>query len=156
MATAGISTLKIGLGYALEDTAGERPTSGYATLTRINEIGGVSVEPEQIDASALEDEISRYIAGRGDTGGTFPITVNVTDETITEWTTLITAYLGRTAGKRMWFEIVIPGLTKAYFICAQPPEKLPMPDMAQNELLTVEINLTVEEYAGLQTKVALS
>ena len=46
MATAGISTLGITFGYGTEATAGTKPTS-FTQLTRINAIGGVTIEPEQ-------------------------------------------------------------------------------------------------------------
>lgn len=155
MATAGISTLGITFGYGTETTAGTKPTS-FTQLTRINAIGGVTIEPEQIDASALEDMITRYVKGRADTGGSFPITINFTSETKTEWTTLITAYKALTDEKKMWFEVVIPGISDAFFVIAQPPEQIPMPEIGQNELLTVEMNLTIEEYKGLDTKVELT
>ena len=83
MAAPGISTLGILFGYTAETTAGEKP-SAFTLLTRINQIGGVSLDTEQIDASALEDVVSKYVAGRADTGGTFPVTVNITAETIAE------------------------------------------------------------------------
>lgn len=152
MATAGVSTLGITFGYGVETTAGTKPTT-FTQLTRINAIGGISIEPEQIDASALEDQITRYIKGRADTGGSFTITVNFTPETNTEWDELITAYQGLTDGKRMWFETIIPGFTDAFFVVAQPPEQIPQPELAQNELLTVEMNLTIEEYMGMDTLV---
>lgn len=71
MAEAGLSTLGITFGYGTETTAGTKPTS-FKQLTRINAIGGINIEPEQIDASALEDAITRYVKGRADTGGSFP------------------------------------------------------------------------------------
>lgn len=75
MAVAGLSTLGITFGYGVETTAGTKPTS-FKELSRINAIGGINVEAEQIDASALKDAITRYIQGRADTGGSFPVTVN--------------------------------------------------------------------------------
>jgi hypothetical protein len=63
MAAAGLSTLGITFGYGTEATAGTKPTS-FKQLTRINSIGGINIEPEQIDASALEDAITRYVKGR--------------------------------------------------------------------------------------------
>ena len=155
MAVAGISTLGITFGYGVETTAGTKPAT-FSQLTRINNIGGLSIEPEQIDASALEDFVTRYIAGRADTGGSVPITVNATDATITEWEAVITAYEGLTGGAKMWFEVISADLTKAFFFVAQPPSTLPMPEMGQNELLTMEIPLTIEEYKGLDTKVSFS
>ena len=152
MAAAGVSTLGITFGYGTETTAGTKPTS-FKQLTRINAIGGISIEPEQIDASALEDAVTRYVKGRADTGGSFPVTVNATSDTITEWETLISAYKALSGGKRMWFETIIPGFEKAFFVVAQPPEQIPQPEIGQNELLTMEMNLTIEEYKGMDTKV---
>jgi len=153
MAVAGVSTLGVTFSYGVETTAGTKPTS-FKLLTRINAIGGVSVEPEQIDASALEDALTRYIKGRADTGGSMPVTVNYTDETQAEWDALIDAYQALSDGKRMWFQTIIPGLTKSSFVVAQPPENIPQPEINQNELLTIEMNLTIEEFPGWDTKVA--
>ena len=152
MAAAGISTLGITFGYGTETTAGTKPTS-FKQLTRINALGGINIEPEQIDASALEDFITRYVKGRADTGGSFPVTVNFTSDTVKEWQDLITAYKALSGGKRMWFETIIPGVTNSFFVIAQPPEEIPQPEIGQNELLTVEMNLTIEEYKGLDTSV---
>ena len=152
MAAAGISTLGITFGYGTEATAGTKPTS-FKQLTRINALGGINIEPEQIDASALEDEITRYVKGRADTGGSFAVTVNFTSDTVKEWQDLITAYKALSDGKRMWFETIIPGVTNSFFVIAQPPEEIPQPEIGQNELLTVEMNLTIEEYKGLDTSV---
>lgn len=155
MAEAGISTLGITFGYGVETTAGTKPTA-FQQLTRINTIGGITIEPEQIDASALEDAITRYVKGRADTGGTFTVTVNLTDETRTEWDTLMESYQGLSGGKRMWFETIVPGFDDAFFVVAQPPGQIPQPEFSQNELLTVEMNLTIEEYKGMDTKVAFT
>lgn len=155
MAAAGISTLGITFGYGTETTAGTKPTS-FKQLTRINALGGINIEPEQIDASALEDFITRYVKGRADTGGSFPVTVNFTSDTVKEWQDLITAYKALSGGKRMWFETIIPGITNSFFVVAQPPEEIPQPEIGQNELLTLEMNLTIEEYKGLDTSVALT
>ena len=155
MAAAGISTLGITFGYGTETTAGTKPTS-FKQLTRINALGGINIEPEQIDASALEDEITRYVKGRADTGGSFAVTVNFTSDTVKEWKDLITAYKALSGGKRMWFETIIPGIDNSFFVVAQPPEEIPQPEIGQNELLTLEMNLTIEEYKGLDTSVAFT
>lgn len=155
MAVAGLSSLGITFGYGTETTAGTKPTT-FNTLTRINQIGGITIEPEVIDASALEDAVTRNIKGRADTGGTWAVTVNFTADTKKEWTDLIAAYKALTGGKRMWFEVLHPQLEDAFFAVAQPPEQIPMPETGQNELWTIEMNLTIEEYKGMDTKVALT
>ena len=155
MAVAGLSTLGITFGYGVETTAGTKPTS-FKELSRINAIGGINVEAEQIDALALKDTITRYIQGRADTGGSFPVTVNLTDETQAEWEEVFSAADGLTGGKRMWFETIIPGLTKAFFVVAQLPPAFPQPESGQNGLLTLEFTLVIEEYKGLDAKVEFS
>lgn len=152
---AGISTLGITLGYGVEATAGTKPDT-FNQLHRINAIGGITIDPEQIDASALEDDVTRYVKGRADTGGTWTVTANYSDEIAKEWEDLITAYKALTGGKRMWFEVVSKDLTKGFFVIAQPPESIPMPEVGQNELLIIEMNLIIEEYKGTDTKIALT
>lgn len=152
---AGISTLGITFGYGVETTAGTKPTK-FTQLNRINAIGGITIENEQIDASALEDQVSRYVQGRGDTGGSFTVTVNFTPETKEEWATVLSDYAGLTGGKRMWFETIIPGFEESFFVVAQPPTAMPQPEIGQNELLTVEMALTIEEYVGMDTTIAFT
>ena len=150
---AGISTLGITFGYAMETSAGVKPSS-FKQLHRINSIGGISVENEKIDASAMEDMVSRYVQGRGDTGGSFPVGVNFTPETQAEWRDVIAEYkAGQDAGLRMWFETIIPGFTEAFFSVGQPPTAIPQPEMGQNELLVAEMGIAVEEYRGMEAKV---
>ena len=149
MALPGVNTVGVKFGYAVETTAGTQPTA-FTQLTRINQIGGINIENEQIDASALEDEIEKSIAGRGSTGGSFPVTVNATKETITEWTTLIAAYnTAKADNKQMWFNTYVPSLSKSYMVVAEPPTKLPQPDFDQNSLLTMELTLTINDYKGI-------
>lgn len=147
MATAGISTLGVTFSYGVETVAGTKPSS-FKLLTRINNIGEVTVEPESIDASALEDAQTRNIAGRDTVSDTMAVEVNKTNETIKEWEDLITAYKGLTGGKRMWFQTIVPGFEKAEFVVAQPPSKLPISSKEQNSLLTMTINLIIEEMIG--------
>lgn len=152
---AGISTLGITFGFGSETTAGTKPTT-FKQLHRINSIGGITIENEQIDASAIEDFVSRYVQGRADTGGSFPVGINFTPETKKEWADLITEFKALEDGKRMWFETIIPGFEESFFVVAQPPSAIPQPEIGQNELLTIEMNLTIEEYKGMEAKVAFS
>lgn len=151
VSTPGISTLGVRLGYAAEATAGTKPAN-FTWLERCNSIGGITLETEQIDASALEDEISKYVSGRQDSGGTWNVTFNITNDTVSQLETMITAYTtAKTANKNMWFEVWSPSLTKGFFVVAQPPLHLPMPEMGQNELQTIELTFTIQEYKGMDT-----
>lgn len=150
----GLSTLGVGLGYGVETVAGTKPSS-FTQLDRINNIGGIAMSVEQIDASALEDYQTKYVAGRADTGGEWAVTVNFTDETAEQWGNLIDAYnTAQASGLNLWFEVTLPNQSDAFFVVAQPPQVLPMPEIGQNELLTMEISLTVVEYKGWDTKVS--
>ena len=152
----GVSTLGVTFGYGSESTAGTKPAT-FTQLQRINNIGGITITPATIDASALEDTVTKTVAGRGETGGTWTVTVNFTSETETEWEGVLTAYAtAKAAGKNLWFETIVPGFTDAFFVIAQPPEAIPMPEIAQNGLLTVEFPLVIVDLKGMSAKVAFS
>lgn len=142
-------------GYGTETTAGTKPGT-FTRLDRINGIGGITIEPATIDASALEDDTTKTIKGRADTGETVTVTVNFTDETSDEWEDVISEFKALTGGKQMWFETIQPQLDKAFYFIGEPPEQIPQPEMAQNELLTVEFPITIVAYKGYDTKVTLT
>lgn len=152
MAQAGISTLGAKLLFGVETTAGTKPSS-FSVLTRIAQIGGISIEPETLDASTLEDTSEKSIAGRASTGGKFTVTVNYTDATRAEWEGVITAYTALTGGKQMWFEVYSPYLNKSFYVIAQPPTEIPMPEFSNNSVLTVDIPLTIVSWEGADTPV---
>lgn len=147
---AGLSTLGITFGYAI----GSSKPASFTQLERIVSIGEMTVEPETIDVSTLEDYTSKFVAGRGTITDSLPVVVNFTDEIEAQWDALLTAYAGRSTGQTCWFEIIIPGKSKAAFFKAAPPAKLPIPSMEQNASFQATINLTVEDLVGWDTKVA--
>lgn len=145
----GISTLKMRLGYAVETIAGTPPTA-YTWLQRANSIGSIDLSTETIDASAIEDEITRSIAGRQDTGGEWTFSFNLTNETEPVYQKMLDdAAAGLTENKRTWFTVWSPYLEKAFFIVAQPGGHIPMPSIDQNALLVAELSLAIDEYKGL-------
>lgn len=149
----GLSTLGIIFSYGVETVAGQKPAS-FKILHRCNDIPEISLDTETIDASALEDMQSRYIAGRQDTGGEWNPVFNLTDDVITELEDMMeAAATGLTTGLRTWFQVTVPNLAKAFFVVGQPGSKVPLPAMAQNELLTGSISIAIDEYVGLDTKI---
>ena len=125
----------------------------FKWLERVNSIGGISLETEQIDASALEDLVSKYVQGRQDTGGTWEVTFNLSNDVVEQLDALIEAYGGMSSGQKMWFEVWSPYMTNGFFVIAQVPANIPMPEFSQNSLQTVAMSLTIEEYKGMQTGV---
>lgn len=149
----GTSTLGVTLSYGIETVAGEKPAT-FKLLERINSISGISLSTEQIDASALEDDVTRYVKGRADLGGEWSVTVNMTDETIAQWSTLLTdSDTAYQSGLMTWYQVSSPYLSESFFVKAQMPKALPMPELGQNELATMEITLTINEYMGMATKI---
>ena len=150
-AEAGISTLGVKLGYGI-GTVTTAPAA-FKWLERANSIGGISLSTEQIDASALEDLVSKYVQGRQDTGGTWEVTFNLSNDVIDQLNELIETYDGMTGGEKMWFEVWSPYLDDGFFVIAQVPANIPMPEFGQNALQTVAMTFTIEEYKGMQTAV---
>lgn len=146
----GLSTLGIKFGYAVGST---KPAS-FTQLDRISSIGEFSVTNETIDVSCLEDLTSKFVRGRGTITDTIPVVVNWTDEVEAEWEQVLADFNGRSAGETMWWEIIVPGMTKAAFFKAQPPTALPIPSLDQNAALVNTMNLVAEDLVGWDTKVA--
>lgn len=146
MADYGLSTLGVRF-FGAESTDGNKVTdaSAYTEFTRINSIGEMALEANNIDASALIDMVTRYVAGRSDASDTYSITINVTNDTIAEWTAVL--------GKRMCFVTYVPGLSTMVYVIATVPGKIPVPGFEQNSLLTVTINCTTNDFIGFDTAV---
>ena len=142
---SGIATVGVELCVAPWSSNDSLPGS-VTKLARINAIGGYNLETEQIDSSALTDKVTQYIQGRQDGGGSLPITINVTDDTLDEWMAM--------QGQTRWFEIWHPTLSKGIFVVATVPEKIGFSDIGQNALWTAEISLTLNYYYGYATSVA--
>ena len=146
----GLSTLGITFGYAIGST---KPAS-FTQLDRIVSIGEFSITNETIDVSCLEDLTSKFVRGRGTIPDTIPVVVNWTDEIEAQWEAVLAAYNSKNPGETMWWEVIIPGMTKAAFFKAQPPTALPIPSMEQNAAFTNTMNLVAEDLIGWDTKVS--
>lgn len=148
-----LTSLGITFGYGIEITPGTKPNT-FTQLKRCNSIPEINLESEQIDVSALEDKITQYAEGRQDTGGTWSPVFNFSEERATELMKMIDdSKTAKNSGKRTWYEVLIPGVSKGFFVVATPGEKIPLPSIEQNGALTVPISLTINEYVGLDDKV---
>ena len=77
------------------------------------------------------------------------VTFNYTAEVAQQLKDMIAAYnTGEQSNLRTWFEIWIPNATNGFYVVAQPPQILSMPEFSQNELLTIDVVMAVEEYIG--------
>ena len=122
-----LSTAGIKVKWAVEATAGTRPTTGYAELVGVKSISEFNPEPNQIDVTPLaETTWHRYIPGLKDVGGAQQLTVNDYDDFRTSWDAMMTAYTTASAtGKALWIEYNVPGLTdKPSFYYSAVPQDL--------------------------------
>ena len=121
-----VSTAGMLVKYAVEATAGTRPTSGYTTIPGVKAIPALFNDPNMLQSTPLSATKNHtYIAGLNDSGGAVQLTVNDYAEFRTAWEACITAYAGLTGGKQMWFELTYQdgsNLDSFYF----PGEPLPL------------------------------
>ena len=73
----------------------------------------------------------------------------MTDDVVTQLEAMIDEYTtAKASSLQMWFEVWHPDMDKGFFVIAEPPKFLPMPEFGQNELQTIELTFTIVEYKG--------
>lgn len=131
---AAHTTIGVNVYYAWQSTAGTRPTTGYSLLSsEIVEIPEYDSVPEGIDVTPLSELVAmRYLAGLKDNGNDFGLTGNINDADMTTWESIMTtAGTNIPLGKFLELMIVIPGVTKCYFIAGTPCQ-LGLPGISVN------------------------
>ena len=148
-----ISTAGVTFGYAVEATAGTRPTTGYILIPDIKEIPEMNPEPETLESTTLAaTEFKTYIEGLKDLGGALSFLANYTSELETAWAALVTAYkTAETTKKAIWFEVKHPKLDKSVFFTGQPSE-MGLPAMAVNNILETNLYITPTNAPTWETK----
>ncbi len=138
-----LSTAGVYLAYAVEETAGTRPTAGYTRLTGAKSTPSLNPSPETLETTTLDEtEYKTYIDGLKDLGGALEFTFNLTEELITQWSTLMTAYeTAKAAGKATWFTIVIPGLTNSFYFTGNP-SAMGLPETSVSSVLEITNYIT--------------
>lgn len=152
---ARLTTLGVTFSYGVETVKGEKPTK-FTQLELASSIGGISLDTEQIDVSALEDYLTQYAAGRQDTGGTWEIEfIMDPDKSVKQIKKLYEdSKTAKSTGLATWFQVTFPDMADAFFVVAECGREIPMPEIAQNEAATMSISLIINSYKGLVTKIA--
>lgn len=148
-----LSTAGVSLQYAVETTAGERPTSGYETIIGIKSIPSLNPAPDTIETTDLsQTEFKTYIDGLKDLGGALEFTANLTQELQTLWDEIVAAYAeGKETGKSMWFAVVVPGLTNAFYFRGNPSTQ-GLPAIEVNSVLETSLYITPTLVDGWEAK----
>lgn len=117
-----LSTAGMTLQYAVEETAGTRPTAGYTIIPEVKTMPSFNPAPNTIDSTTLQEtEFMTYVMGLKDLGGALEYTANLTQDLIDTWEQLLTAYeSAAVSGKAMWFAVVHPKLEDATYYTGQP------------------------------------
>lgn len=138
LSTAGIKLL-----YAVEETAGTRPTTGWTRIRGIKSTPSLNPSPESLETTTLDEtEYKTYIDGLKDIGGAIEFTFNLTEELITKWDALIAAYkTGKADGKATWFTIVVPGLTQSFYFTGNP-STMGLPETSVSSVLEITNYIT--------------
>lgn len=138
-----LSTAGIHLKYAVEATAGTRPTSNYIDLEGVKSTPSLNPSPETLETTDLnETEWKTYVDGLKDLGGALEFTFNLNQTFVNTWDTLMTAYeAAKTTGKSVWFLIDIPGLTQGWYFRGNP-SSLGLPETAVNSVLETTAYIT--------------
>lgn len=143
MAAINLSTAGIELHYAVETTAGTRPTSGYTRIHGVKSTPSLNPSPETLETTTLDEtEYKTYIDGLKDLGGALEFTFNLSQELIDTWDALMTAYeTGKAAGKATWFTIVIPGLSDSFYFTGNP-SNMGLPEATVSSVLEITNYIT--------------
>ena len=106
MAANAVSTAGMLVKYAVETTAGTRPTTGFTTIPGVKAIPAIFNDPNMLQSTPLSATKNHtYIEGLNDSGGSIQLTVNDYQEFRTAWNDCVAAFDALTGGKTMWFEI---------------------------------------------------
>ena len=148
-----ISTAGVTFGYAVEETKGTRPASGYTLIPDVKEIPEMNPEPETLESTTLsETEFKTYIEGLKDLGGALSFLANYTTELETVWGELVEAYkTAAAADKATWFEVKHPKLDKSVFFTGQP-SAMGLPAMAVGNVLETNLYITPTNAPKWETK----
>lgn len=138
-----LSTAGVFLAYAVESTAGTRPTAGYTKLTGAKSTPSLNPSPETLETTTLDEtEYKTYIDGLKDLGGALEFTFNLTEDLVDEWGDLMSAYeTAKAAGKATWFTIVIPGLSESFYFTGNPSE-MGLPETSVSSVLEITNYIT--------------
>lgn len=138
-----LSTAGVQLHYAVEQTAGTRPTSGYTRIFGVKSTPSLNPSPEVLETTSLDEtEYKTYIDGLKDLGGALEFTFNLTQELIEAWDELMTAYeTARASGKATWFTIVVPGLEESYYFTGNP-SNMGLPETTVSSVLEITNYIT--------------
>lgn len=145
-----LNTIGVKLKYAVEASAGTRPTSGYTQVPDIKSTPAIDINPNKLEVTNLGDDYRRYIDGVKDVGDSFDFTANMTADLKTKWASCVSAAATAFAsGKATWFEIAIPNFDSFYF--AGIPGEMGVNEMGVDAVIESTLHIVPNQIAGWAT-----
>jgi len=146
------STAGMILAYAVETSAGTRPTTGFVKVPEIKSMPSFNPAPETIESTTLEEtEYKTFVPGLKDLGGSLEFGANLTEDLITAWGSCVSAFSALTGGKAMWFAVVHPKLTKAVLFKGEP-SPLGLNEASVNAMAETTLYVTPSSAPSWETK----
>ena len=144
------NTIGVKIGYAVEASAGTRPTTGYVNIPDIKSIPGGELNPSKLEVTNLVDKYKRYITGVLDAGDDVALTANLTASLKSVWASLVSAAASAWAsGKATWFEISIPNFDSFYI--AGIPTEMGFNEMGVDAVAEASLHIIPNQIAGWAT-----
>lgn len=144
------STIGVKIGYAVEASAGSRPTSGITNIPDIKTIPGIELTPSKLDVTNLVDKFRRFVNGVMDAGDDVALTANLTASLKSVWASLVSAAASAWAsGLSTWFEISIPGFDSFWF--AGIPTEMGFNEMGVDAVAEASLHIIPNQIAGWAT-----
>lgn len=141
------NTIGVKLGYAVETSAGTKPSSSFIQIPDIKGTPAIDINPNKIEVTNLEDNYRRYIDGVKDVGDSFDFTANLTANLKTAWNSCVSAAQAAWAsGLATWFEISIPNFDSFYF--AGIPSELGVNEMGVDAVIESTLHIVPNQIGG--------
>lgn len=157
-----ISSAGVKIYYAAEETAGTRPSSGFAEKATgatlniadyVTGISGLGADFDMLDITPLsETKRHRFIKGLQNNDGSISLNANINPTSRADWGAIVTEYAALTGGKGMWFEFVMPDDTQGFFVRGEPLE-MRFPDVEAGSAIQGAIQIVENECTGFAAKI---
>lgn len=148
-----LSSAGVTVQWAAETEAGVMPTSGYTKINGIKSTPDLNPETDSLEVTDLSDtEWKRYIGGLKDVGGDLAFGANNSEQFQEDWSNLYDTYKTNAGnGLGMWFAIVIPGLTKSFYVSGVP-QPLGLSAIEVSSVLGIDAYVSPKKIAGWLAK----
>ena len=145
------NTIGVKLKYAVEASAGTRPTSNYTEIPDIKATPSIDMNPAKIQVTNLQDRHHRYVDGVRDVGDSFDFTANLTADLKTKWASCVSAAnTAWASGKSTWFEVAIPNFDSFYF--SGIPVEQGINEMSVDAVIESTLHIVPNQIAGWAVK----